>query len=161
MSDDQEITLDVPWAPGHTVRGPASHVRKYVDEIQQQRVARTQWPAENHRQMTALARLFPSMNHRDGTMVMGCDPWDPDELVTWLNTSGEPTSGSRHAALFLLSVWNADDWCVHGLKVRKLGRDDWKGARRIGRFDFNDAWASWDARHRAAALTWLLNPFWP
>jgi hypothetical protein len=101
------------------------------------------------------------MNRRDGTMVPGCDPWDAETLVEWLNTSGEPTGGSRHAALFLLSVWNADDWTVHGLKVRKLGKDDWKGARRIGRFDFNDAWANWDHKHRAAALAWLTNPFWP
>jgi hypothetical protein len=65
--------------------------------------------------------------------------------------------GSRHAALFLLSIWNQDDWEAHGLKVRKTIRE----MRRIGRFDLTDAWAAWDEQHRAAALTWLTNPFWP
>jgi hypothetical protein len=159
---EPEVTLDVPWAPGHTVRGPASHVQRFVDQIQQQRIARTQWPKDNRQQMTALARLFPSMNrqhpHWEGEMVPGCDPWEPEELVRWLNTSGEPTSGSRHAALFLLSVWNDTDWAKFGLKVRNEPKTL---RRRIGRFDFNDAFASWDEKHRAAALAWFLNPFWP
>ena len=119
------------------------------------------WPDDNCQQMTALARLFPSMTRFDGSMVPGCDPWDPLAIVDWLNTSGEPTSGSRHAALFLLSVWNRDDWAAHGLKLRRRRKGDDPGARRIGRFDFNDAWASWDEQHRTAALAWLVSPFWP
>src|SRR2546421_5363305 len=105
------VTQALPWAPGQTITGDAMHVARYIEQIERQRVARTQWPEDNHEQMTALARLFPSLNHHDGTMVMGCHPWDPVGLVEWLNTSGEPTSGSRQAAMFLLSVWNRDDWC--------------------------------------------------
>jgi hypothetical protein len=158
---EREVTLELPWARGHTVRGPEKAVRRYLATVEQQRVAATQWPSDNCQQMTTLARLFPTMNRYDGSMVPGCDPWDPKQLVNWLNTSGEPSSGSRHAAMFLLSVWNREDWMVHGLKVRQPGRKDWKGSRRIGRFDFNDAWGTWDRDHRAAALAWFINPFWP
>lgn len=122
--------------------------------------ARVEWPKDNRAAMTALARLFPTMV-RHGRPVPGTDPWEPEALVEWLNTSGEPTSGSRHAALFLLSVWNADDWCAFGLRVRRLPKGAWKGRRRIGRWDLNDAFASWDEKHRAAALAWMTNPFWP
>jgi hypothetical protein len=159
--DDPVVTLPLPWAPGHTITGPERHARRYIEEVERQRVARTQWPEGNREQMTALARLFPTMCRFDGSMVPGCDPWDPFDLVNWLNTSGEPSSGSRHAALFLLSVWNGDDWAAHGLKLRRRRKGDDATGRRIGRFDFNDAWAVWDAKHRAAALAWLLNPFWP
>jgi hypothetical protein len=158
--DEPQITLAVPGTPGHTITGAEHAVRRYVGERERQLVARTEWPTDNLQQMTALAKLFPSMTQSGGTPVPGTDPWDAEALVAWLN-SGTSGSGGRHAGLFLLSVWNADDWTVHGLKVRKLGKDDWKGARRIGRFDFNDAWASWDEKHRAAALAWLINPFWP
>jgi hypothetical protein len=119
------------------------------------------WPEENCAQMTALARLFPSMTRWDGSSVPGADPWEPEALVEWLNASGEPTSGSRQAAMFLLSVWNKDDWCAYGLKMRRREKGSHPGSRRIGRFDINDAWAAWDDAHRAAALAWLTNPFWP
>jgi hypothetical protein len=108
--------------------------------------------------MTALGRLFPTMVRFDGSTVPGIDPWDPVELVRWLNTSGEPTGGSRQAALFLLSVWNADDWTSFGLKRRRQQKGQ---PRRIGRWDMTDAWAIWDDGHRAAALAWMTNPFWP
>jgi hypothetical protein len=155
-------TAEIPWLPGHTLTGDSEvRVRKVLDSMEAQRIRQTQWPKDNRAQMTALGRLFPTMLRRDGTTVPGIDPWDSAELVTWLNTSGEPTSGSRQAAMFLLSVWNGDDWTAHGLKVRKIPPGGWKGARRIGRFDFNDAWACWDEGHRNAALAWLTNPFWP
>jgi hypothetical protein len=156
-----EFTMQIPGT-GQQMTGPSEeHVRRVVDSIVAQRIARTAWPKDSEAAMSALAGLFPSMRRFDGSWVAGTNPWQASALVHWLNTSGEPTSGSRHAALFLLSVWNSDDWQVHGLKVRKLGPNDWKGMRRIGRFDFNDAWASWDQQHREAALAWLTNPFWP
>jgi hypothetical protein len=158
--DEPSITLDVPGAPGRTVTGAGTQVRRYVAEIERQLVAKTQWPADNHEQMTALAELFPCFRPASGDRLPGIGPWDPAMLVEALNGGGYANS-VRHAAMFLLSVWNRDDWTVHGLKVRKPGKDAWKGDRRIGRFDFNDAWACWDQAHRAAALAWLLNPFWP
>ncbi len=115
------------------------------------------WPASGREAMTALGRMFPSMTRPDGTTVPGIDPWDPLALIEWLNAGGEPTSGSRHVALFLLSIWNAEDWCSFGLKVRRARNE----VRRIGRFDVSDALAAWDDDHRLAALAWLTNPFWP
>jgi hypothetical protein len=154
----ERITLDIPGAPGRTVTGDPDHVRSYVKEVERQLVARTQWPGDGPAQMTALALLFPSMTRHDGSTIPGVDPWDPGELVNWLNSSGEPTGGSRHVALFLLSIWNSDDWAAHGLRVRKPAH---KADRRIGRFDLADAMAVWDSKHRQAAFAWLLNPFWP
>jgi hypothetical protein len=157
---DDIVTCDVPWAPGRTVTGPEPVVHKWLEDVERQRLATTMWPEDNLQQMSALARLFPSMTQYGGTPVPGTDPWDAGALVDWLN-SGAPGSGARHAGLFLLSVWNRDDWMVHGLKVRQPAKGDWKGSRRIGRFDFNDAFGCWDAKHRAVALAWFLNPFWP
>jgi hypothetical protein len=146
---------------GRSITGPDEvSVRRVAQQIEDQAIRRTMWPEGNRAQMTALAKLFPSMTRWGGSPVPGTDPWEPEALVQWLN-SGEPSSGSRHAGLFLLSVWNRDDWATYGLKVPRLRKDDWKGSRRIGRWDVNDAWAAWDDTHRAAALAWLNNPFWP
>lgn len=159
--NDEDVTLPVPWAPGRTVTGRAEQVRRFIDEGERQRVAATMWPTDNHQQMVALAELFPCFAPASGDRLPGIAPWDPEALVRALNAGGMAAS-VRHAALFLLCVWNRDDWMVHGLKVRQpRGKDDWKGSRRIGRFDFNDAWACWDSKHRGAALAWLINPFWP
>lgn len=150
-----EFSMQLPYAPGHQVTGPnEAHVRGVVEDLTRQMTGRTQWPQDGEAAMTALARLFPSMAgvFGDGP-VPGIDPWRPLALVRWLN-SGAPTSGSRQAALFLLSVWNRDDWRVHGVKVRR-------GTQRIGRFDIADGFAAWDEQHRRAALAWLVNPFWP
>ncbi len=157
----ERVTLQVPWAPGHTITGPRKHAQRFIDEVQTQRLARTQWPADNRQQMEALAQLFPCFRSGSGDRLPGVMPWDPVRLVQSLNAGGCAAS-VRHAALFLLSVWNNDDWsdrqfCDPPLKVRRR-----KGEiRRIGRFDINDAWACWDREHRAAALAWLINPFWP
>lgn len=119
------------------------------------------WPADGRQAMTELAGMFPSFARRD---VPGIAPWEPLELVRWLNTSGAPTSGSRHAALFLLSIWNREDWSDRrafergqALRIRRSK----ESVRRIGRFDISDAWAVWDEGHRRAALAWLVEPFWP
>jgi hypothetical protein len=154
-------SMQIPGTDQQVTGPDEERVRRFVDSLVSQRIGRTAWPADPREAMSVLAGLFPTMRRHDGTWVPGTKPWEALELVDWLNTSGEPTSGSRHAALFLLSVWNRDDWQVHGLKVRKLDAKAWKGNRRIGRFDFSDAWASWDQKHRQAALAWLANPFWP
>jgi hypothetical protein len=152
---DGEFTMELPGLPGHRITGESEeHVLRAVDQLTVQAIKRTQWPPDNYAAMSALGRLFPSMVRFDGSTVPGIEPWDPQALVHWLNTSGEPTSGSRQAALFLLSVWNREDWRGFGLKVRR-------GSQRIGRFDINDGFASWDGPHRRAALAWFANPFWP
>jgi hypothetical protein len=157
--DLERVTLPVPWAPGHTITGPRKYAQRFLDEHQLQRVARSQWPQGIREQMEALARLFPCFAEARGEPELaGVIPWDPIILVRSLNTSGVATS-VRHAALFLLSIWNSSDWSLHGLRVRK--REKGSTYRRIGRFDFADAWSNWDHEHRAAALAWLANPFFP
>lgn len=158
MNEQQSNVISIPFrggtltAPAHDhARGPencptcealASFERARAAE--ELRAAR--WPSDGHKAMAALARLFPSMANVDAV-----DPWDAAALVCWLN-SGAPTSGSRHAAMFLLNVWNTDtDWRTQGLKV-KAG---------FGRFNLGRAMASWDHEHRAACLRWIEAPFWP
>lgn len=155
-----ELELPVPGAPGRTVKGHPESVRRYVDQLARQLVARTAWPNDNHEQMTALAELFPCFRPGSGDRLPGISPWSPTELVESLNTLGMANS-VRHAALFLLSVWNSSDWSALGLKVRKLRKDEDKTHRRIGRFDIADAWSNWDEHHRGAVVAWLLNPFFP
>ena len=158
------LELPVPGAPGRTVRGEPEHVRKYVEQIARQRVQATMWPSDNRAQMTALARLFPCFS-REYEHVPGIDPWDPSELVDALNSNGYAPS-VRNAALFLLCIWNREDWsdpkfCSPHLKLRRRRKGQLETVRRIGRFDLTDAWSNWDEQHRGAALAWMLSPFWP
>lgn len=104
--------------------------------------------------MTALCAHFPSLRG-----VPGTEPWEVVALLDWLVNSGAPTSGSRHAALFVLSVWSSGptDWeeVAHVNEVPNSDR------LRDIRFDLTHAWAVWDDLHRDAVLAWLLNPFYP
>jgi hypothetical protein len=151
--DDYRFTVEIADGSGQAVSSNnEATARRAAQEIAAQRARQTVWPTDNRAAMTVLGRMFPSL--RDAA---GVDPWDVDALVGWLNT-GAYSKAERCAGLFLLSVWNGDDWCAYGLKVR---RPAYKELRRIGRFDFNDAWACWDERNRAAALAWLTCPFWP
>ena len=87
-------------------------------------------------QMTDLARGFPSMRGAPGV-----EPWDPGELNRW--AAGPASSGERHAARFLLSVWDpATGW-------------------EAGRFDVLEALRIWDVTDRAAFLEWAADPWWP
>jgi len=109
------MTFTLRLSSGRTITGPDEiSGRRVAQQIEDQTIRRTMWPEGSSEQMSALAKLFPTMTRWDGSKVPGTDPWDPHELVHWLNTGGEPTSGSRHAAMFLLSVWNRDDWCAYG-----------------------------------------------
>lgn len=73
--------------------------------------------------------------------------WDALEFEEWF--SGEPSSGMKHAARFILEVWSPyDEW--------KCGRFDWMG----GRFDWMGAIGVWD-HHRKAFIAWLQDPFYP
>lgn len=103
--------------------------------------------------MTELARSFPSMCSVDGAG----GGWNIGGVIAWLN-SGAPTSGSRWAAMFLLSVWSPttnwrDDLGTHGIDI--------PADSPHCRFDVNRAMQSWDAAHRAAFVAWAKDPFWP
>jgi hypothetical protein len=150
---EYRFTVQIPDGSGQSISGDNEAVlQRAAEEIARSRARQTVWPKDNRAAMSTLGRMFPSL--RD---AHGVDPWDVDMLVRWLNTAAYGKA-ERCAGLFLLSVWNADDWCAYGLKVR---RPEHKEDRRIGRFDFNDAWACWDEHNRAAALAWLSCPFWP
>ena len=87
-------------------------------------------------QIRQLARTFPSL----GKNAPGIDPWIPHELNRW--AVGPASSGERHAARFVLAVWdNAADW-------------------ECGRFDIVEALTVWDEPHRAAFLAWAGDPWW-
>ncbi len=83
-----------------------------------------------------LARSFPTLRDAYG----GVKPWDAAQLDRF---AFEPVAdGARHAARFVLAVWNNDT--------------QWQ----CGRFDVIEAMAVWDADHREAFLEWAKNPWW-
>jgi len=125
----------------------AEAVREITTSIERQRRQRDRWPENLNHAMSELARLFPTMQG-----VPGTDPWDVHKLMGWMNT-GAPTTGSWHAAMFLLGVWNPHTkWNQEGVKMRK-------GAN--GKFDLFVAMQGWDQQHIDAAMEWIRNPFFP
>lgn len=115
--------------------------------IERQRQQRARWNDSLTVAMSELANLFPTMRG-----VPGTNPWNVEALIAWMNT-GAPTTGSWHAAMFLLGVWNPHTkWNQEGLKMRK-------GAS--GKFDLFAAMHGWDQQHIEAALEWINNPFFP
>jgi hypothetical protein len=81
--------------------------------------------------MSALAKSFPTLEDAPGV-----EPWDPAGLNRWASGPA-PSSGARHAARFVLSVWN------------------WNN-----RFDVHSAIRVWDDRHVAAFAAWALKPWY-
>lgn len=66
--------------------------------------------------------------------------WDPLQFQKWAKrTQG---SGGRHAAQFVLAVWNSSH--------------RWS----IGPFRAIDAMATWDSQMREAFVAWAKNPWW-
>lgn len=122
-------------------------VREIRDSMERGQRQRDRWPENLNRAMSELAKLFPTMHG-----VPGTDPWDVHQLLAWMNT-GAPTTGSWHAAMFLLGVWNPHTkWNQEGVKMRK-------GAS--GKFDLFVAMQGWDQQHIDAAREWIANPFFP
>lgn len=117
---------------------------------------KTTWGDDNRVAMTRLCNLFPTL-----VGVPGTDPWTPHELLRWLLTSGGPTSGSVHAAKFVLQVWNsAADWQALArapVEDDGLGIDD----ARLTPFNVVAALGTWDHEHTSAFLRWAYTPFWP
>lgn len=121
--------------------------REYFFSIERQKQKRAHWNSSLTVAMSELANLFPTMR-----AVPGTDPWDVHQLIAWMNT-GAPTTGSWHAAMFLLGVWNPyTKWNQEGVKMRK-------GAS--GKFDLLVAMQGWDQDHIDAAMEWIRNPFFP
>lgn len=110
--------------------------------------------------MSVLAGRFPVLEG-----VPGTHPWDVDRLIAWLDAGG----GARSALLagrFLLAVWCGADRHQARL-VADLVEDS--TARRANAlheeyrrpFVMTEAWGCWDKHQRAAALSWLVDPWWP
>ena len=115
--------------------------------MEKERKRRERWPRDYRLAMSEMAKLFPTMRG-----VPGTDPWNVEKLIAWLNT-GAPTSGSWHAVMFLLGVWNPHTkWNKEGVRMRK-------GAS--GKFDMFAALAVWDGQHLQAMQEWIAAPFWP
>ncbi len=67
---------------------------------------------DNRTKMTSLANQFHVLKHAPGV-----DPWDPAKLDEW--ASGAVSDGERHAAAFVLHVWNPyGQWKVGGYSVK-------------------------------------------
>jgi hypothetical protein len=87
-------------------------------------------------QMSALALSFPSLREAP------VEPWDPHKLEKW-SVGPAPGSGAFHAARFVLNVWNdSTEWAC-------------------GKFEFFEAFRSWDHNHKVAFLAWAGRPWWP
>ncbi len=85
--------------------------------------------------MLELARAFPSLH--DCPLVR----WDAATFDDWA-TDACDDDAARHAARFVLSLWN-DAW-------------PW----RVGRFDVTRAVRKWDDEHRAVVIGWTREPWW-
>lgn len=84
--------------------------------------------------LATLARSFPTLRAAEGL-----EPWDPETFHQWVWS--HCGSGGRHAALFVLSVFNYNA--------------EWDGER----FSVVHAMAVWDESHREAFRTWARDPW--
>lgn len=131
------------------------------EELAKQRVIserrKTLWgDAPGQNAMANLCTLFPSLRG-----VPGTDPWDSMLLLRWLLTSEAVTTGSIHAAKFVLQVWNSRADYQQG--ARDDVQDGGLGLHDAVFTPFNvvEALAAWDGLHTKAFLTWAETPFWP
>ena len=74
--------------------------------------------------------------------LRGIEPWDPSVLAT--ESIPNVSSGTRHALVFVLSVWNPKAPQHYGLEP----------------FDVHDALKIWDTPNRDAFATWARDPWW-
>lgn len=92
-----------------------------------------------HERMCSLVLSFPCLRHavfrnREGN-------WCPITFLRWARRNAYST-GEKHAARFVLRVWN--------FTVK------WS----IGKFDVIDALGTWDEGNRRAFVAWAQNPWW-
>lgn len=82
-----------------------------------------------------LARSLPCLN-RLASINRGL--WNPNELDAW---AIKASSGEKHAARFVLTVWNQyEQW-------------------QCGAFNVFDAVVAWDDVHRGAFVAWVRDPW--
>jgi hypothetical protein len=146
---------------GRTITGPdEATIDEVIRQLEQQetREARRRelWSDDSRVAMSRLCNRFPTL-----VGVPGTDPWDAGELLRWLFTSGAPTSGSVHAAKFVLQVWNASqDWEAFVRLPLEKGGLGIEGAT-LSPFNVVSALGVWDEAHAAGLRAWLELPFWP
>lgn len=90
---------------------------------------------DNRARVTSLANQFYVLKNAPGVA-----PWDPAKLDEW--ASGAVSDGERHAAAFVLHVWNP------------------YGQWHVGRFDVMAALSVWDEGNRRPFAEWAKNPYW-
>lgn len=97
------------------------------------------WRCSRARFVLEIVESFPSL--RSAPRM----PWSATTFYRWARTSPSITSGSHHAAAFVLSVWDST------------------GPWSKGHLAFNvvRAFQSWDESHRNAFRRWAANPWWP
>jgi hypothetical protein len=112
---------------------------------------RALWGSDMEQAMTRLCQSFPSLARIDCI-----DPWDATALLRWLCTSGAVTGGSRHAAKFVLQVWNSGaDW--QAIARKQLNDEE----LTLEPFNVVHAFGVWDEAHAAAFRVWVELPFFP
>ena len=74
--------------------------------------------------------------------AVGVRPWVPEYLDNWASGPG-PSEDARHAARFVLWLWN--------------DQRQWKS----GPFDVMAAMQCWEKEDREAFLRWAKDPWWP
>lgn len=103
-------------------------------------------PPDTRQAMVALLNSFPSMPCKGvkewGGSFIAAKEGEGGLLDTYLGAS----SGQKRAIEFCLSIWNQHtEWTEYGYE----------------RFNFGYAWGLWDNAHRAAAMAWMRDPFFP
>ena len=114
---------------------------RLINETRESRVSSSN-PLESGEAIGEIMSQFAETFH---TLVdkLGVRPWDPQKLDEWAKASPAVTTGSLHAARFVLSVWDPNmDW-------------------ECGKFYSHHALAGWDEHHRAAFQAWVNKPWWP
>jgi hypothetical protein len=109
-------------------------------------------PPDHYPQATALARSFPCL-----VDCAGLGPFDPIRFHKDLINHPRHSNASRQAGLFVLSVFNGNDWKIPRYEVGGTGR-----RRKVGdvRFNVVHAFSLWDDRHRRAFMAWAVAPWW-
>lgn len=113
--------------------------------------------------MAALRDSFPTLRGR-----FESDQFDAQEIEDFV-LSPAATTGSTHAARFLLSVWSGaaplrwTDPEREGAPEEgpKIVLDDYRWPWKTLPFDLHAAMQGWDDPHRAAFAAWARSPFWP
>lgn len=100
--------------------------------------------------MTLLCQSFPTLRG-----APGASPWEQRKFAQWASGPAR-TSGSSHAAAFVLGVWNG---CCFELGDEPAWFQTKPYSVRV--FDPVAALAAWDEAHASAFIRWCMDPFYP